>query len=71
VARAYAATIPPGRQDRLRMAIASLDLLSARLCLSTTHGVPAWRGIQMVTTTFPRALPCSMYRMALGAWLSG
>ena len=31
VARAYAATTPPGRQDRLRMAIASLDLLSARL----------------------------------------
>jgi LuxR family transcriptional regulator, maltose regulon positive regulatory protein len=31
VARAYAATTPPGRQYRLRMAIASLDLLSARL----------------------------------------
>lgn len=31
VARAYAATAPPGRQYRLRMAIASLDLLSARL----------------------------------------
>jgi LuxR family maltose regulon positive regulatory protein len=30
VARAYAATTPPGRQYRLRMAIASLDLLSAR-----------------------------------------
>ena len=30
-ARAYAATTPPGRQDRLRTAIASLDLLSARL----------------------------------------
>jgi LuxR family transcriptional regulator, maltose regulon positive regulatory protein len=31
VARAYAATTPPGRQYRLWMAIASLDLLSARL----------------------------------------
>jgi LuxR family transcriptional regulator, maltose regulon positive regulatory protein len=31
VARAYTATTPPGRQYRLRMAIASLDLLSARL----------------------------------------
>jgi LuxR family maltose regulon positive regulatory protein len=31
VARAYAATTAPGRQCRLRMAIASLDLLSARL----------------------------------------
>jgi LuxR family maltose regulon positive regulatory protein len=31
VVRAYAATTPPGRQYRLRMAIASLDLLSARL----------------------------------------
>ncbi|MDT4986376.1 MAG: LuxR family transcriptional regulator, maltose regulon positive regulatory protein, partial [Micromonosporaceae bacterium] len=31
VARAYAATTPPDRQYRLRMAIASLDLLSARL----------------------------------------
>jgi LuxR family transcriptional regulator, maltose regulon positive regulatory protein len=31
VARAYAATTPPDRQDRLRIAIASLDLLSARL----------------------------------------
>jgi LuxR family maltose regulon positive regulatory protein len=31
VAREYAATTPPGRQYRLRMAIASLDLLSARL----------------------------------------
>ena len=31
VARAYAATAPPGRRYRLRMAIASLDLLSARL----------------------------------------
>jgi LuxR family transcriptional regulator, maltose regulon positive regulatory protein len=31
VARAYAATTPPGRRYRLRMAIASLDLLSARL----------------------------------------
>jgi LuxR family maltose regulon positive regulatory protein len=31
VARAYAATTPPDRQHRLRMAIASLDLLSARL----------------------------------------
>ena len=31
VARAYAATTPPDRQDRLRLAIASLDLLSARL----------------------------------------
>ena len=31
VARAYAATTPPGRRNRLRMAIASLDLLSARL----------------------------------------
>jgi LuxR family maltose regulon positive regulatory protein len=30
-ARSYAATAPPGRQQRLRMAIASLDLLSARL----------------------------------------
>src|ERR1700722_13076565 len=29
--RAYAATAPPGRRDRLRMAIASVDLLSARL----------------------------------------
>ncbi len=31
VARAYAATTPPDRQYRLRMALASLDLLSARL----------------------------------------
>ena len=31
VARAYAATTPPDRQHRLRMAVASLDLLSARL----------------------------------------
>jgi len=31
VARAHAATTPPDRQYRLRMAIASLDLLSARL----------------------------------------
>ena len=31
VARAYAATTPPARRHRLRMAIASLDLLSARL----------------------------------------
>jgi LuxR family maltose regulon positive regulatory protein len=31
VARAHAATTPAGRQYRLRMAIASLDLLSARL----------------------------------------
>jgi len=31
VARAYAATTPPDRQYRLRMAIASVDLLSARL----------------------------------------
>ena len=31
VVRAYAATTPPDRQYRLRMAIASLDLLSARL----------------------------------------
>jgi LuxR family maltose regulon positive regulatory protein len=31
VARAYAATTPPDRQYRLRMAIASLDLLLARL----------------------------------------
>ena len=31
VARAYAATATPDRQYRLRMAIASLDLLSARL----------------------------------------
>jgi LuxR family maltose regulon positive regulatory protein len=31
VARAYAATTPPDRQYRLRMAIASLELLSARL----------------------------------------
>ena len=31
VARSYAATTPPGRQNRLRMVIASLDLLSARL----------------------------------------
>jgi LuxR family transcriptional regulator, maltose regulon positive regulatory protein len=31
VARAYAATTPPDRQYRLQMAIASLDLLSARL----------------------------------------
>jgi len=31
VVRAYAATTPPDRQHRLRMAIASLDLLSARL----------------------------------------
>jgi LuxR family maltose regulon positive regulatory protein len=31
VARAYAATTPPDRQHRLRMAIASVDLLSARL----------------------------------------
>ena len=31
VARAYAATTPPGRRYRLQMAIASLDLLSARL----------------------------------------
>ena len=29
--RAYAATTPPGRQHRLQMAIASVDLLSARL----------------------------------------
>ena len=29
--RAYAATTPPGRRHRLRMAIASVDLLSARL----------------------------------------
>jgi LuxR family maltose regulon positive regulatory protein len=29
--RTYAATTPPGRQHRLRMAIASVDLLSARL----------------------------------------
>src|SRR6202453_4895656 len=29
--RSYAATTPPGRQHRLRMAIASVDLLSARL----------------------------------------
>jgi LuxR family maltose regulon positive regulatory protein len=29
--RAYAATTPPDRQHRLRMAVASLDLLSARL----------------------------------------
>jgi LuxR family maltose regulon positive regulatory protein len=31
VARSYAATTPPGRQRRLRMALASLDLLLARL----------------------------------------
>jgi LuxR family transcriptional regulator, maltose regulon positive regulatory protein len=31
VARAYAATTPPGRQHSLRMTLASLDLLSARL----------------------------------------
>jgi LuxR family transcriptional regulator, maltose regulon positive regulatory protein len=31
VARTYAATAPPGRRYRLRLAIASLDLLSARL----------------------------------------
>jgi LuxR family maltose regulon positive regulatory protein len=31
VAREYAATTPPDRQYRLRMAVASLDLLSARL----------------------------------------
>jgi LuxR family transcriptional regulator, maltose regulon positive regulatory protein len=31
VARAHATTTPPGRRYRLRMAIASLDLLSARL----------------------------------------
>jgi LuxR family maltose regulon positive regulatory protein len=31
VARAYAATTPPERQPRLRMAISTLDLLSARL----------------------------------------
>jgi LuxR family maltose regulon positive regulatory protein len=31
VARAYAATAPPDRQHRLRMAVASLDLLLARL----------------------------------------
>jgi LuxR family maltose regulon positive regulatory protein len=31
VARSYAATTPPGRQHSLRMALASLDLLSARL----------------------------------------
>ena len=31
VARSYAATAPPARRPRLRMAIASLDLLSARL----------------------------------------
>jgi len=31
VARAYAASTPPDRRHRLRMAIASLDLLSARL----------------------------------------
>jgi LuxR family maltose regulon positive regulatory protein len=31
VARSYAATTPPGLRDRLRMAIASLDMLSARL----------------------------------------
>ena len=31
VARSYAATTPPDRRHRLRMAIASLDLLSARL----------------------------------------
>jgi LuxR family maltose regulon positive regulatory protein len=31
VARAYAATTPPDRQFRLRMAISALDLLSARL----------------------------------------
>src|SRR5277367_2355758 len=31
VARAYAATATPGRQYRLRMAVASLDLMSARL----------------------------------------
>jgi LuxR family transcriptional regulator, maltose regulon positive regulatory protein len=30
-ARTYAATAPPGRQHRLQMSIASLDLLSARL----------------------------------------
>ena len=26
---------------------------------------------QTVITTFPRAWPCCMYRMASGAWLSG
>jgi LuxR family transcriptional regulator, maltose regulon positive regulatory protein len=31
VVRAYAATTPPGRRHRLQMAIASVDLLSARL----------------------------------------
>src|ERR1700677_817081 len=31
VVKSYAATTPPGRQHRLRMAIASVDLLSARL----------------------------------------
>ena len=31
VVKSYAATAPPGRQYRLRMAIASVDLLSARL----------------------------------------
>ncbi len=31
VVKSYAATTPPGRQYRLRMAIASVDLLSARL----------------------------------------
>ena len=31
VARAYAATTPPDRRYRLAMAVASLDLLSARL----------------------------------------
>ena len=31
VVKSYAATTPPGRQRRLRMAIASVDLLSARL----------------------------------------
>ena len=31
LARAYAATTPPDRQQRLRLAIASLDLLAARL----------------------------------------
>jgi LuxR family transcriptional regulator, maltose regulon positive regulatory protein len=31
MARSYAATTPPGRQHSLRMALASLDLLSARL----------------------------------------
>jgi LuxR family maltose regulon positive regulatory protein len=31
VARAYAATTPPGRQHSLRMTLASLDLLAARL----------------------------------------